>query len=149
MHNHKRCPLFLAGHASGKLKGNLHIITPDGTPMANSMLSMLHMVGLDDVKSFGDSTGPSISTARPNRVTKTFATSRNRCVWPWRCTAAQLDTPVADAARDGNRALVRAALGKGADVNAAQGDGMTALHWAAMNGDAELTQSPRARWSQA
>jgi hypothetical protein len=57
VHNHKRCPLFVAGHASGQLKGNLHIITPDGTPMANALLGMLHMVGLDDVKSFGDSTG--------------------------------------------------------------------------------------------
>jgi hypothetical protein len=57
VHNHKRCPLFLAGHAEGRLRGNLHIYTPDGTPMANAMLSMLHMLGLDDVKSFGDSTG--------------------------------------------------------------------------------------------
>ena len=29
---------------------------------------------------------------------------------------------------------------QGADVNAAQGDGMTALHWAAMNGDAETVR---------
>jgi hypothetical protein len=57
VHNHKRCPLFLAGHASGHLKGNLHIVTPDGTPMANAMLSMLHMLGLEDVRSLGDSTG--------------------------------------------------------------------------------------------
>ena len=33
----------------------------------------------------------------------------------------------------------RALLAEGKDVNAAQGDGMTALHWAAMHGDAELT----------
>jgi ankyrin repeat protein len=72
-------------------------------------------------------------------VTKTFATF-GIVVLAVALQAAQLDTPVADAARDGNRALVRAALGKGANVNAAQGDGMTALHWAAMNGDAELTQ---------
>jgi hypothetical protein len=58
VHNHKRCPLFLAGHASGKLKGNLHIVTPDGTPMANAMLSMLHLLGLEDVPSLGDSTNP-------------------------------------------------------------------------------------------
>jgi hypothetical protein len=58
VHNHKRCPLFLAGHASGKLKGDLHIVTPDGTPMANAMLSMLHLLGLEDVQSLGDSTNP-------------------------------------------------------------------------------------------
>ncbi len=57
VHNHKRCPLFLAGHASGELKGNLHINTPDGTPMANAMLSMMHMLGLDEEKNLGDSTG--------------------------------------------------------------------------------------------
>ncbi len=56
VHNHKRCPLFLAGGAGGALKGNLHIKAADGTPMANAMLSMLHILGLDDVTSFGDST---------------------------------------------------------------------------------------------
>jgi hypothetical protein len=57
VHNHKRCPLFLAGHANGRLKGNLHIKAADGTPMANVMLTLLHGLGLDDVRSFGDSTG--------------------------------------------------------------------------------------------
>src|SRR5688500_3464040 len=56
LHNHRRCPLFLVGHANGKLPGNLHIKAPDGTPMANAMLSMLHMLGHDDMKQFGDST---------------------------------------------------------------------------------------------
>ena len=37
--------------------GNLHIKTPDGTPMANAMLSLMHSLGMDDMKSFGDSTG--------------------------------------------------------------------------------------------
>ncbi len=57
LHNHKRCPLFLAGGLNGKLKGNLHLKTPDGTPMANVMLTLLHKLGLDDLESFGDSTG--------------------------------------------------------------------------------------------
>jgi uncharacterized protein len=48
--------------------------------------------------------------------------------------------PVADAAMAKDREAVKALLKTGADVNAAQGDGMTALHWAARNGDAELTQ---------
>jgi hypothetical protein len=56
VHNHKRVPLFLAGHANGKLKGNTHVRTPDGTPMANVLLTMLHRLGVD-VRSFGDSTG--------------------------------------------------------------------------------------------
>jgi hypothetical protein len=56
VHNHKRVPLFLAGHANGGLKGNLHLRCPDGTPMANVLLTMLHKLGVN-VKSFGDSTG--------------------------------------------------------------------------------------------
>jgi ankyrin repeat protein len=47
---------------------------------------------------------------------------------------------VADAAQRGDRAGVKTLLKDAADVNAAQGDGMTALHWAALNGDAELAQ---------
>lgn len=50
------------------------------------------------------------------------------------------DSPVADAAARGDREAVKSLLKGAADVNAAQGDGMTALHWAAMNGDAELAQ---------
>jgi hypothetical protein len=57
VHNHKRCPLFLAGHANGQLKGNLHVKTADATPMANVMLTALHRLGLDDLETFGDSTG--------------------------------------------------------------------------------------------
>jgi len=47
---------------------------------------------------------------------------------------------VTDAARRGDREAVRALLKSGADVNAAEGDGTTALHWAARSGDAELVQ---------
>ena len=57
IHNHRRCPLVLFGHANGGLKGNLHLKAPDGTPMANVMLTLLHQLGLDEMKSFGDSTG--------------------------------------------------------------------------------------------
>ncbi len=56
VHNHKRVPIFLAGHASGQLKGNLHVRTKDGTPMANVLLTMLHKLGVNQ-ESIGDSTG--------------------------------------------------------------------------------------------
>ncbi len=50
------------------------------------------------------------------------------------------DSPVADAAMRGDAAAVRALIAEGADVNAAQGDGMTALHWAASNRDTGLAR---------
>jgi hypothetical protein len=56
VHNHKRCPLFLAGHAGGHLKGGLHVKAPDGTPMANVFLTLMHDLGVD-LEKFGDSTG--------------------------------------------------------------------------------------------
>jgi hypothetical protein len=57
LHNHKRCPLFLAGHGNGALKGHQHVKTPDGTPMANVFLTLLHRMGVPDIDHFGDSTG--------------------------------------------------------------------------------------------
>src|SRR5690606_34406036 len=55
-------------------------------------------------------------------------------------TASATDSPVADAAARGDVQAVVALLKQGADVNAAQGDGMTALHWAAMSGNAEMVE---------
>jgi ankyrin repeat protein len=54
--------------------------------------------------------------------------------------ARPAEAPVADAAMRGDLAEVRSLLSAGADVNAAHGDGMTALHWAAEGGDAELAE---------
>jgi ankyrin repeat protein len=51
---------------------------------------------------------------------------------------ARETAPVAAAAQSRDVATVRALLKQGADVNAAQGDGLTALHWAALNGEAEI-----------
>ncbi len=57
VHDHKRLPLFLAGHAGGQLKGNLHHRAAPGTPMANALLTVLHKLGVDDVQQVGDSSG--------------------------------------------------------------------------------------------
>lgn len=49
-------------------------------------------------------------------------------------------TPLVDAARRGEVELVRSMLDDGADVNAAQGDGMTALHASAEGGHVEIAR---------
>ncbi len=48
------------------------------------------------------------------------------------------ESPVADAVMRGDTVAVRALLKQGMDANAAQPDGMTALHWASARGDARL-----------
>jgi ankyrin repeat protein len=54
---------------------------------------------------------------------------------------AATSATVADAAMQGNHDAVKALLKEGADVNTAQGDGMTALHWAVQKGDVDLTKT--------
>jgi uncharacterized protein DUF1552 len=56
-HNHKRVPFLVAGHAGGALQGGVHLKAPNATPLANVMLTLLHKLGLDELPSFGDSTG--------------------------------------------------------------------------------------------
>jgi len=57
LHNHKRVPLILLGHANGKIKGRMHVMPPDGTPSANMYLTLANKLGMDDIHSFGDSNG--------------------------------------------------------------------------------------------
>lgn len=54
-------------------------------------------------------------------------------------TARFAASPIADAAERGDLATVKKLVAEGVSVNAAQGDGMTALHWAADRGDSALT----------
>jgi hypothetical protein len=57
LHNHKKVPFFIAGHAGGRIKGGRHIKALSGTPLANAMLGVLHALGADDITQFGDSDG--------------------------------------------------------------------------------------------
>ena len=53
--------------------------------------------------------------------------------------AAERETPLIDAVKSSDRMAVRLLLQDRVDVNSAQGDGSTALHWAVYKSDAETT----------
>lgn len=54
--------------------------------------------------------------------------------------AAGRDLPLVEAARHADRDAVRALLKQGVNVNAAEADGTTALHWASYRDDGELVE---------
>ena len=55
-------------------------------------------------------------------------------------TASGSDTRLAELAQEGDLETVRSLLAQEVDVNAAQADGMTALHWAAFRDDLEMAK---------
>ena len=57
IHTHDDLPIVLAGGASGRLKGNRHLVYPRETPLNNLFLNMFDMAGLPYIDGFGDSTG--------------------------------------------------------------------------------------------
>ncbi len=57
VHNHKRCPLFLAGKAGGQLKGGLHLKAPTARRWRMCSCPCCTNSVVDDVQQFGDSTG--------------------------------------------------------------------------------------------
>jgi hypothetical protein len=131
---------------------NVHLKAADGTPMANAMLSVLHTLGVD-VKSFGDSTGtfdlnsPAAFHGGGGVADMRAVTSLRRMAVAVALAAAisvgllaAPESPVASAAQAGDLVRVKALLKEGGDVNAALGDGTTALHHAAMRGDAEMVR---------
>ena len=167
-------PAGAVRHANGMLKGNLHLKAADATPMANVMLTLMHNLGLDDLQDLrrqhrrvlaggadaeagrnrrfradGErevSGGPSPFRRLRMRSSETLGAAAMLASGDRR--GAAVNAPVADAPRAGDRDAVRTLLKDGADVNAPQGDGMTALHWAAERGDLELTEHPDLRRRQ-
>jgi len=57
------------------------------------------------------------------------------------CVAAQAASPLPDAAEKGDLKAVKSLLREGGDVDAAQPDGMTALHWAVERNDLDMTNA--------
>src|SRR5690242_12723438 len=86
-------------------------------------------------------------TTTPNSERPTRKRSRMRSCGSWAlvvgsflCAVPALAAPadVADAAQRGDKAAVRAAVTKKANVNVPQIDGTTALHWAVERDDMEM-----------
>jgi len=57
-HAVENLPLLLAGRGKGTIRPGRRLRAPEHTPVCNLYLEMLRRMGIDDVKSFGDSTGP-------------------------------------------------------------------------------------------
>ncbi len=74
------------------------------------------------------------------RTVKPVTVAAIAVLMAWGDARTATASPLAHAAARGDTPAVRALLRDGAEVNAAQGDGMTALHWAAERGDAELAR---------
>lgn len=56
VHGHKRVPAIIEGHASGAIKGNLHVRGKEGTPQADILLTIMQKLGMN-IEEIGDSTG--------------------------------------------------------------------------------------------
>ena len=61
--------------------------------------------------------------------------------WTVQTPLIAAETPLADAAMEGDLEQVRQLIAEGAELNGAQGDGMTALHWAAFHNDLDLADA--------
>src|SRR5262249_27594690 len=143
LHDHENLPILVAGGAKTGLQGGRHIRYEKGTNLANLHLTLLDRVGIH-LDSFGDSNG---------KVEELFARIYvGEETWMlWRTISgvvvlgAGLAAPavaasrsaLADAAEQRDQTSVRKLIETGADINSAQVDGTTALHWAAYHDDAE------------
>ena len=72
VHNHRRVPFTLIGHASGSVKGNMHIRCNEGTPQGNGLLAVLQKLGWT-IEKVGDTAQESFpseagTVLRQNRI---------------------------------------------------------------------------------
>ena len=71
---------------------------------------------------------------------KSMATGAVAWLWIASVTAAGADDRLIEAIKDQNHETVHALLEQQVDVNASEGDGATALHWAVVRDDVELVE---------
>ncbi len=141
---HYDVPHILVGGNNGKLKGGRHLAYPTKqVPTGNLLLSILDQFDIQPRQSRRQHRPP----AWPGVTDRDAAAMRSLALKTFSAVllsamagAAFAQADIADAASKGNTAEVERLLKSGADVNAQQGDGATALHWAAYRGDAKLTE---------
>jgi hypothetical protein len=130
--------ILVAGGAGTGLKGGRHIRYEKGTPLANLHLTLLDRVGVHLIRSWtapGKSKIYSIYRRLHALQKDNCSTLQGLTVAVPAIAALQRRSPMPRTTRSGQRP--RASAPTSVDVNAAQVDGTTALHWAAYNDDAE------------
>ncbi len=147
VHDHLNLPIVVAGGA-GRLKGGRHIKYAQPTALANVHLTMMNLVGVD-LDKFGDSDWHR-SRAAAAGFTVGGHRAERRVVRPppdllMTCTAVLLflatfnaapaAPPLVEAVKNGDGDAVRKLIKERVNVNAAEVDGTTPLHWAARVND--------------
>ena len=148
-HDPRNIPLLLAGGGAGQLKGGRHIRYPKETPLANLHLTLLDKLGVhagqhrrqhragSTIGTLARNLSSAASPAAVRRLSPLRLRGRlRRCCGRWSCIVGrQSPRPTTcrliDAVKNRDVEAVQALLKQRVDVNAPQGDGATALHWAA------------------
>ena len=79
-HNHRNCPLIMLGKGNGALEGAASASkAANRAAMADIMLTLMHRLGMDDIKTFGDSKREFTFDA-PNTVPRPSESGRRTCV---------------------------------------------------------------------
>ena len=145
-HAHVKVPIVLLGGVDGKFKGNRHLVFPGqhraDVEHAARRIAQIRYLRHSVLRRGGPERGRSPASAPAQSRCRYRSRDANRLLLPAILLVSQVlvqgaVSEVADAASRGDKAAVRALILRKADVNVAQSDGTTALHWAAEADDLE------------
>ena len=137
LHDPRDLPLVLAGGGSATAQGRPPHPYPKDTPLANLHLTLLDKLGVH-LERIGDSTGPDSTLARWRESDMRVRSSPRSGITSLLGRRVALSTvqhagggaALIEAVRHAHVETRARAAEQGVDVNATQGDGATALHWA-------------------